>query len=376
MINLNITNVSNLKSSYLEYMNERVLNEVILMQDDYINPFTGRAVKLDVNNNGDNTEEFIEDILTEEIEKICIKYPSFDNYFKTCQFYYYGKFKITNELLKIKEKNCKENKENFRKQYFEKFNNPWLENIVGNYSEFYRSNNEFDRLRKDVEAKLKVLNSYLARVFNYNFIEANERHSLLFNLNIEVCPYCNRNFISKYEKNGNLKTTADLDHFYPKSVFQFLSLSLHNFVPACQICNSRFKLDKGIEIINPYTEKIDYNQFKFKHNLNSYSKLSIFFDENNDFDIKIECQNNKYLNNIELFELEKLYNTHKSLVAEIVYKKEAYNNSYQELFNNLFDEINLSENEKQTFLYGIEMDETKFHKKPLAKLIFDIVNYN
>ena len=47
------------------------------------------------------------------------------------------------------------------------------------------------------------------------------RHKLLSLMGIEVCPYCQRNYISSYGK----KTTADLDHFYPKSLYPFLAFS-------------------------------------------------------------------------------------------------------------------------------------------------------
>ncbi|MCU5584451.1 hypothetical protein OCF65_29285, partial [Bacillus toyonensis] len=193
---------------------------------------------------------------------------------------------------------------------------------------------------------------------------------------IEVCPYCNRNYISRYEKDGQLRTTADLDHFYPKKRFQLFSLSLYNFVPSCQICNSRFKLAKGVEIINPYTQKIDYAKLKFEYSLKSESTVGVFFNEENSFDIKINCTDTKYIQHISLFELEKLYNTHKVIVGEVLYKKEAYNNTYSELINNLFDDMKLTQSEKERFLFGIEMDEELFYKRPLSKLIFDIVRNN
>lgn len=376
MINLDNTKVKNLEPHYLSYMKDRVLKKVNDMSEIEKNPFTKRPIKWMLNNNCIQTEEFIEDLLTKNIDDLCLKYTEVTNYVLSCKFLFYSDFSVRKELDKVGEIANVPNMQNFRKSYIYKYNNPWIIDVIRKYPSYFEDVTTFKQLISDVENKIHHLNELIGEVIFYDLIKADERHYLLYNFGIEICPYCNRNFISKFKKNGKLRTTADLDHFYPKKFFTLFSLSLHNFIPSCQICNSRFKLAKGIEIVNPYNEKINYTQFKFKHNLNINSDASIFFDESKDFDIKIECRNNRYLNNIELFELEKLYNTHKPLVAEIVYKKESYNKSYQELFNNLFDEMSISEEEINLLLYGIHMDESSFHKKPLSKLIYDIVSEN
>ena len=83
--------------------------------------------------------------------------------------------------------------------------------------------------------KLNISEEYLPnQLFCYKkFQDGNKnwgRHKLLFLMEIEVCPYCQRNYISSYEENNSKKTTADLDHFYPKSLYPFLALSLYNFI--------------------------------------------------------------------------------------------------------------------------------------------------
>ena len=91
------------------------------------------------------------------------------------------------------------------------------------------------------------------------------RHKLLSLMGIQVCPYCQRNYISSFEENNDKRTTADLDHFYPKSFYPFLALSLYNFIPSCQICNSRFKGSKDTyNSVYPYEESFDDLGAKFK----------------------------------------------------------------------------------------------------------------
>ncbi len=56
-----------------------------------------------------------------------------------------------------------------------------------------------------------------------------------------VCPYCNRQHITRLTAYGKDIHTGDIDHFYCKSIHPYLALSVYYFIPSCQICNSRFK---------------------------------------------------------------------------------------------------------------------------------------
>ena len=71
--------------------------------------------------------------------------------------------------------------------------------------------------------KLNISEEYLPnQLFCYKKLYEEgkwSRHKLLSLMGIEVCPYCQRNYISSYGK----KTTADLDHFYPKSLYPIFS---------------------------------------------------------------------------------------------------------------------------------------------------------
>ncbi|MFJ7819003.1 hypothetical protein ACIQYX_24635 [Bacillus toyonensis] len=376
MINLKDEKIKYYIPFYIKYMKDRVINRIYNNSLSLVNPFTGRTVREFFTSNENDVDDFIKEILTETISNLCEKYTEIKNYYFTSKLVFLSKFSVDIELKKLNMTRNDSNRQTYRKNYVEKYNNSWIQHIMNNHLEYFKNKEKFNCFIKDVERKLDQLNEEISKVIDYDLIEDDERHQILYNYGIEVCPYCNRNYISKYKKDGKLRTTADLDHFYPKSKFQLFSLSLYNFVPSCQICNSRFKLAKGVEIINPYTQKIDYTKFKFEYSLKPESTLGVFFNEENSFDIKINCTDTNYIQHINLFELENLYNTHKVIVGEVLYKKEAYNNTYSELINNLFDEMNLTQSEKETFLFGIEMDEELFYKRPLSKLIFDIVRNN
>lgn len=307
--------------------------------------------------------------------------------------------------------------ENFIKNEIKKLTTKVSINLKNNGYFFENENRRVSEI-KDIEK----FNKMLKYIIDYNDLDYRDRHILLRTLNVQVCPYCNRQYITSYEpsedKRANVDkiSTADLDHFYPKSKFQLFSLSLYNFVPSCQICNSRMKLDKPIEILYPYNDFFDKDvRFEIIANdKNEQGKvlLDLLYGKNDTlqkdkYNIKINVSriNNskrkRYIKgSIEMFQLEQIYQSHKDIAAEIIrtqaiYENEIYNTIINMLFNkdapikrnnkdrlksviSQVDENSIeyfSRNEKNKILYGIDENEKNQDlKKPLGKFIRDILN--
>lgn len=87
-------------------------------------------------------------------------------------------------------------------------------------------------------------------------------------LGVKVCPYCNRMYTTTLF--GEDKIRPDFDHFYPKSKYPYLAVSLFNLIPSCSMCNKRKgdkaevicqdKEGKNLGIIYPYDESFDEPQ--------------------------------------------------------------------------------------------------------------------
>ena len=79
-------------------------------------------------------------------------------------------------------------------------------------------------------------------------------------LEIKTCYYCETAYVNTYTTWDNGKKEVrrlfDVDHFLPKDKCPLLALSLFNFVPSCQVCNSRLKLTAI-----PGDGKNEYEQF-------------------------------------------------------------------------------------------------------------------
>ena len=212
------------------------------------------------------------------------------------------------------------------------------------------------------------------------------RHKLLSLMEIEVCPYCQRNYISSFEENDDKRTTADLDHFYPKSLYPFLALSLYNFIPSCQICNSRFKGTKDTyNSVYPYEESFDDLGAKFKASKEIIDEILGEKDVN--FFVEIDYKNlknkdkEKVEKSIKNLGLDKVYKkSHNQYVMDLLNTIEKYPEKYLESCVEIFDKFYKDKNEKEKIIkYFIDIVKEPYRKRieneePLAKLTKDILD--
>ena len=232
--------------------------------------------------------------------------------------------------------------------------------------------------------KLNISEEYLPnQLFCYKKLQTGNkdwnRHKLLSLIGIEICPYCQRNYISSYEE----KTTADLDHFYPKSLYPFLALSLYNFIPSCQICNSRFKGDKDTrDSVYLYEEGFDELGVKFRTSEEVIVK--ILEEGYSDFSVKINYENlkdeknkEKIKNSIRNLGLDKVYEkSHNQYIQNLLYNIEKYPENYLENCVEIFESD--VDKKKQLEEYFKDIVKEPYRKRiengePLAKLTKDIL---
>lgn len=206
--------------------------------------------------------------------------------------------------------------------------------------------------------------STFGSTYNYNPNDTKNwsAYHFVFMSNVRVCPYCNRQYITPiYSKDG--KVRADLDHFYPKSKYPYLSMSIYNLVPSCKFCNSSLKGKKefAFEDINPYESSYD-DYFKF-------------YIDAIDFGIQIDKTsdvNNTTSNYLNMFKIEKLYDYHSNQAKELLEKRNIYSDTYiTSLFKEnreLFD----SEDEVRQLIIGYVQDRSKINNEAFLKLRRDI----
>jgi len=201
-------------------------------------------------------------------------------------------------------------------------------------------------------------------------------------LGIKVCPFCNREYIFKFEDkiNEEPRIIASLDHYYDKDTYPFLSVSIFNLIPCCHICNSKFKHTKNFynqKHLHPYedsfNEKAMFSQF-FNDVDSENKKFSLLSKERISLSLKpIDCKDKVTQNTIDTFRLETLYQEHKDIVLELIQKREIYPDSYiDDLFHQYEGTLFKNREDVLRHITGGYIEDKDINKRPLSKLIKDI----
>ena len=264
----------------------------------------------------------------------------------------------------------------------------------------------FTDLNKQLSGKADKL------IIDYSILTENQdknlRHKLMNSIGIRTCPYCNRNYITRYGTNGE-KSTADLDHYYQKMQYPLFALSLFNFVPSCSVCNSRMKnTHSAYNTLYPYEEGFDEDahfELKLKDkDIRGIKTLQLFqalesvdYDDFN-VDITVDpCiskdKSKKIQNSKALFHLEEVYANHKQDALEAAFRTRVFcEGSYKYFCQNLFNKLskhgmeNTSASDLDSYMLSdilndewlilgiFTNDEKRRFDKPLSRLIYDIYN--
>jgi len=193
-------------------------------------------------------------------------------------------------------------------------------------------------------------------------------------LNIRICPYCNANY-TRVSVDGRFR--ADLEHFFPQSLYPYLSVSLFNLLPACQTCNKLKSnrsncirtyhgekvVGQGKEIIFPYDESFDdgHERTAFRIVIDEgAAAMDVFYGNSDQFSIVLLPTNgidsialsgaaakktinqmwktritagenceywNRVSNSIIVFKLQELYDIHKLEVQKLLQNHYIYNHA-------------------------------------------------
>jgi len=196
------------------------------------------------------------------------------------------------------------------------------------------------------------------------------KHDFIKTINIETCPYCNRNYIYYLSKNKEIK--PEIDHFFPKSKYPFLAMSFYNLIPSCQTCNgfgAKEEKDPLLNgLINPYLLK--NSDFSFSFEPISSKIISTLLDKNS---IKVKIIKN-IPGHLDVFKLKDLYELHSDHVVELIFKsKIKYSDTYRAYLEQYKEKgLEFSDIEIDRMILGNYATEEDIHKRPLAKLYQDI----
>lgn len=220
----------------------------------------------------------------------------------------------------------------------------------------------------------------LRKIFYYDYYDRWDAYELASQLNVNICPYCNR--IPTYTIGNSFKkgTRPQFDHFFDKARYPYLNLSIYNLVPSCSICNSSYKHNKEFNLsdhLHPYLKGFDCENIKFTLEVDKIEDLLSVTDTSykiNNYNIGFKCDPLKSLpKNIDDLGLKELYNYDKSYTDDIIKKSLIYNKDYIDSIYKLWEgSIFGSKEEIKNLVMGNYLNIEDINKRPLGKLTKDI----
>lgn len=191
-------------------------------------------------------------------------------------------------------------------------------------------------------------------------------------MGIKTCVYCNVQYAITIEHKRGL---YELDHRYPQSKYPFLCTSFYNLQPSCPTCN-RNKNDDSSDF-GLYAEDgedlyplhlLTYNSGYLKSPFRqSKIKIHLVAEDNSNADAVALAKSHN-----EQFSIDKTYEMLKDVAEETIWRCQAYDETYETMFKRNFGRL-YSEESMMRFLYGVYPGSENVHRRPLSKLIQDII---
>lgn len=234
-------------------------------------------------------------------------------------------------------------------------------NLVVNYADFKNHSSTLYR----VTYKLFVDEGY-KKLPNDNLIEAT---------GADVCPYCNRVFIKNVDGKDGKQVKGQLDHFYDKAQYPYLAILKYNLIPSCPFCNGPTgKHSKDAEeegLVSPFMlESADTMKFHIDINGSDFVDMNACADA---ISIRITYNNtNDMKNNVRVFHIEELYNSHTDYAAEMYFRNlMRQSEAYKKFVSDL--QLNMSSEDFHRMIFGFSNKEEDICKRPISKFCKDIL---
>lgn len=225
--------------------------------------------------------------------------------------------------------------------------------------------------------KVAKFNDIIIKALRYDDIRQYIYPQYIRRLGIKACVYCNAAFCVT-DRNGVAYYTAD--HWKPKSRYPHLAISFFNLVPCCFSCNRNKGDDEG-EYFCLYEDDPHVGRDVLYLRVSAKSMASYIMNHDADeLEICLSEATPDYKtlrdNMDERLHITSIYREHIDVAEETIWRKMAYNTSSMEALNQLFSDKGqkLSNEEVRRFIYGTYPDSDDMHKRPLTRLIQNLMD--
>lgn len=230
-----------------------------------------------------------------------------------------------------------------------------------------------NEIRKEFE---RVYTNFSNRSFGYRWAEK---------LGVTVCPYCNRSYIFTVGSDkGHGKARPQYDHFFPKSIYPYLAVSIYNLIPSCAVCNSgksdvnSFENGK-VKYLNPYVEGygtktvLRVSAKRKKERIHGYLGLAEEYTVLPESSPEVDNEMVERIKNTwELLKLGPLYEKHSDYIRNILQAKQIYSEEYLDQLMKTFPSTFKNIDDLKNAVYFNYLDEEDWGRRILAKLTHDL----
>lgn len=188
-------------------------------------------------------------------------------------------------------------------------------------------------------------------------------------MEVKTCVYCNANYTINDDNN---KGYYDLDHWKPKALYPYLSTSFYNLQPSCAYCNRNKSDDDGayfrlwgvrgqkkIQVLGVTISDNSIARYLLNHDASQL--MPIFYAH------KPGATDMRDNTNLKLH-ITDIYNEHKDVAEEVLWKYIAYKSSYMKGWKNAIKKAVPSMAEVSRFIIGTYDDPKDVHKRPLTDM--------
>ena len=275
-------------------------------------------------------------------------------------------------LLKLKkfgkENSLNQESRNFLNAILKEFSK---ENFLtvdnSNFSEIVRKIGVVPKYQKKFHNKSKIssFKDEILNALNYKGLRGSFFPTCFKQLDIKACVYCNSQLTLSVEKlDGEISAKFQLDHYYPKDQYPYLSIAFFNLYPVCASCN----LSKSNNLINfvLYDDSL-IDKFNFEIEKESVVKFLLSRDVK---DLKIKFTGDSVFERV--FSINAIYDTQKDIAEEVITKHLIYNDSYRKDLKYKFSKNKISDSLINRYILGNYVEKSEIHKRPMSKFMQDI----
>ena len=197
-------------------------------------------------------------------------------------------------------------------------------------------------------------------------------------LKLNVCPYCNRQYIYVTQAKGKKwVSSVQMDHFFPKEHFPLFSCSFYNLIPSCYACNHG-KGENLRKTIYPYEQEFGKDAVFNICLIKEGEKIEdINLQKDIEVCITVNCSGEKATlikNSDRVFHLTAYYNAHQADLKDILFRYQYFTGSKLDELKglNLIKPTPANKDLHRDFILGLPL-MTENMEFPLRKFKNDIL---